>query len=441
MGAYIRVDAAAVRSDVERVFTLFPRLKERRRQTAGTLSGGEQQMLAMGRALMSRPALLLMDEPSMGLAPLMVQKVFETVRTVSAEGVTILLIEQNAKLALVVSHRGYVMAVGIGNYIYVAGGIANSTSSLKTYRYDTTTNTWDATFTNRFRNDPAAEESWVKLPDGSILSYDITSSINTGVGHAQPDDVTRVHQVVPRQVGHEVLGVLRVRGRRRHAILGDEREVHRFRANGVEACGVVELAGVHILREGVDVQRGTPLIGSAADAGRPRRPARRIELHLQERGARVMADVVRSRVVPVVEDVRVAVRDARGVRELRGGLVVAQRHPEPEGRVELEVPGPCGAGLVRHDHRIAWDLQVVETRVARARLVRIEQQRGLVVARVLPAVADRIGRLGTEGVGLAALRYDRARRAGEHPDQHERRERSESPSQKSSHSRSPLLTP
>jgi branched-chain amino acid transport system ATP-binding protein len=112
MGAYIRTDRAGIAEDIERVFTLFPRLKERRRQTAGTLSGGEQQMLAMGRSLMSRPRLLLLDEPSMGLAPLMVQKVFETVHTVSKEGVTILLIEQNAKLALEVSHRGYVMESG-----------------------------------------------------------------------------------------------------------------------------------------------------------------------------------------------------------------------------------------------------------------------------------------------------------------------------------------
>ncbi len=112
MGAYARRDRSAIRADVDRVFTLFPRLKERRRQTAGTLSGGEQQMLAMGRALMSRPRLLLLDEPSMGLAPLMVQKVFETIVAVSGEGVTILLIEQNAKLALEVSQRSYVMESG-----------------------------------------------------------------------------------------------------------------------------------------------------------------------------------------------------------------------------------------------------------------------------------------------------------------------------------------
>jgi branched-chain amino acid transport system ATP-binding protein len=112
MGAYSRRDRAAIKQDIERVFGLFPRLKERRRQTAGTLSGGEQQMLAIGRAIMSRPKLLLLDEPSMGLAPLMVQKVFETVLTIAAEGVTILLIEQNAKLALEVSHRGYVMESG-----------------------------------------------------------------------------------------------------------------------------------------------------------------------------------------------------------------------------------------------------------------------------------------------------------------------------------------
>jgi len=113
MGAYARRDRAAVASDVERAFTLFPRLKERRSQTAGTLSGGEQQMLAIARALMSRPRLLLLDEPSMGLAPLMVERIFEVVRTIAAEGVTLLLVEQNARLALETSHRGYVLEGGL----------------------------------------------------------------------------------------------------------------------------------------------------------------------------------------------------------------------------------------------------------------------------------------------------------------------------------------
>ena len=112
MGAYIRHDHAAIRADRDHVYALFPRLAERHRQTAGTLSGGEQQMLAIGRALMSRPKLLLLDEPSMGLAPLLVQKIFATIRAIAAEGVTILLIEQNAKLALEVCNRGYVMESG-----------------------------------------------------------------------------------------------------------------------------------------------------------------------------------------------------------------------------------------------------------------------------------------------------------------------------------------
>jgi branched-chain amino acid transport system ATP-binding protein len=113
MGAYVRSDAAAVKLDLQRVLSLFPRLAERSGQSAGTLSGGEQQMLAIGRALMSRPKLLLLDEPSMGLAPLMVQKIFETILEVAKEGVTILLVEQNARLALEVSSRGYVMETGL----------------------------------------------------------------------------------------------------------------------------------------------------------------------------------------------------------------------------------------------------------------------------------------------------------------------------------------
>lgn len=112
MGAYTRNDRNEIRNDLDRVCALFPRLAERKTQLAGTLSGGEQQMLAIGRALMSRPKLLLLDEPSMGLSPLMVQKIFETVRAIAAEGVTLLLVEQNAKLALETGSRGYVMESG-----------------------------------------------------------------------------------------------------------------------------------------------------------------------------------------------------------------------------------------------------------------------------------------------------------------------------------------
>ena len=112
MGAYIRNDKAQIALDIERIFGLFPRLKERRKQSAGTLSGGEQQMLAMGRAMLTRPKLLLLDEPSMGLAPLMVDKIFDTVNAISKEGVTILLVEQNAKRALEAADRGYVMENG-----------------------------------------------------------------------------------------------------------------------------------------------------------------------------------------------------------------------------------------------------------------------------------------------------------------------------------------
>jgi len=113
MGAYARSDRAGVKADQEHAYHLFPRLHERRTQTAGTLSGGEQQMLAIARALMSRPRLLLLDEPSMGLAPLMVERIFEVIRAIAAEGVTLLLVEQNARLALEVSHRGYVLDGGL----------------------------------------------------------------------------------------------------------------------------------------------------------------------------------------------------------------------------------------------------------------------------------------------------------------------------------------
>ena len=113
MGAYIRNDKAGIAADIEKMFTIFPRLRERKDQLAGTMSGGEQQMLAMGRALMSQPKVLLLDEPSMGLSPIMVDKIFEVVRDVYALGVTILLVEQNASRALAIADRGYVMESGL----------------------------------------------------------------------------------------------------------------------------------------------------------------------------------------------------------------------------------------------------------------------------------------------------------------------------------------
>jgi branched-chain amino acid transport system ATP-binding protein len=128
MGAFCRNDGDGIRADLDRMFETFPRLKERARQLAGTLSGGEQQMLAMARALMSRPKLLLLDEPSMGLSPIMVEKIFEVVRSVSARGIPMLLVEQNARLALESAHRAYVMDSGL---ITLSGDAAQMLSDPK----------------------------------------------------------------------------------------------------------------------------------------------------------------------------------------------------------------------------------------------------------------------------------------------------------------------
>ena len=126
MGAFARTDKPGIRQDLARVLELFPRLRERLHQRGGTLSGGEQQMLAMGRALMSRPRLLLLDEPSMGLAPLLVEQIFQIIRNINAQGVTILLVEQNAHVALSIAHRAYVMETGV---IVLAGPAAEVLTS------------------------------------------------------------------------------------------------------------------------------------------------------------------------------------------------------------------------------------------------------------------------------------------------------------------------
>jgi branched-chain amino acid transport system ATP-binding protein len=133
MGAYTRTDLAVVRADLDRVLQLFPRLKERSSQRGGTLSGGEQQMLAIGRALMARPRVLLLDEPSMGLAPTMVEVIFQTIQAINRQGTTILLVEQNALMALEVAHRGYVLQTGRPVLSDTAANLLQNTMVRKVY--------------------------------------------------------------------------------------------------------------------------------------------------------------------------------------------------------------------------------------------------------------------------------------------------------------------
>jgi branched-chain amino acid transport system ATP-binding protein len=137
MGAFQQPDKAAMREDMDRVFTLFPRLAERRGQKAGTLSGGEQQMCAIGRALMARPTLLMLDEPSMGLAPIFVERIFETIVEVNKQGTSILLVEQNALMALHVANRGYVLETGIVKLADDAKALASNEEVRKTYLGET----------------------------------------------------------------------------------------------------------------------------------------------------------------------------------------------------------------------------------------------------------------------------------------------------------------
>ena len=133
LGAYTRDDKQAIAQDLERVFTLFPRLKERQGQAAGTLSGGEQQMLAIGRALMSRPKILLLDEPSMGLAPILVESIFDIIQEINRQGTTVLLVEQNALMALQIAHRGYVLRTGEIVLADTAENLRNNEMVQKTY--------------------------------------------------------------------------------------------------------------------------------------------------------------------------------------------------------------------------------------------------------------------------------------------------------------------